>query len=515
MRSSSTSITGLRFRRHVVSITRTDAWVWGIALTGILAGACLAPFDLRIYPAAIAVLGLAPMFLRLDRKTMPDLLFGPAAFMYLYHAFGYAVGPIGQVYVSGLLHVGVTQFEEGLILAQWGAVLGLLAFAVVYHLVFRYVSSRYHWGAFPKTDASETAWAGYGMVMLAVATAILTYGYVTGAGNRLSPVEGVTAGMSTVYAAFQYVHQVMFFFLAFVAARLRGRWAVLWLAVYLAYSLFFLLDGGRGTVATAGLISAIGWVAGGTSSRKVLGIVLVAGIAFIPLSGVVYMYRNAFIGASESLSDRWSGFVQSAREFHSETSVGGYGAADVFLERATTFSVDRVFVLTPREIPFAGTEGIENVIYALVPRVLIPDRPVLVDGNELAIRYGAAPPDATGNYMPAVGDGYRRFGWPGIVLIYAFAASLFASIAAVAYSHRTRREWMAMLVFTTLSASEIMITTLMSGFKTLLWEMPKYLVFFWFLRWLQDVVVAFRKRLHNGTLAHPRFRMNVLQKRNP
>ncbi len=486
MKSPSIAIPVRGGRGYVLCVSRADALAWGIALAGILVGAVLAPLHLRVYPGAIAVLSLAPLFLRLDRKTMPEMLFGPAAFMYLYHALGYAIGPIGQISVSGILNISVTQFEEGLILSQWGAVIGLLVFAAIYLRVFRFASSLFPSGRFPDTEVSERAWAGYGIGMLLAATAIITFGYVTGAGNRLARAEDVSVGASSIYAAFQYVHQAMFFFLGFIAARRNRGWAVLWLVVYLAYSLFFFLDGGRGTVAIAGLLSAVGWVAGGISARKVLAVVLVAGIAFIPLSGVVNKYRNVYLDHPESLYERVSGFVQTVREFSVETSVGEYGAADVFLERATTFSVDRVFVLTPREIPFVGWEGIENVVFAFVPRIVLPDRPSLIDGNDLAIRYGAANPDTTGSYMPAVGDGYRRFGWPGIVLVYAFSASLFAAMAALAYRLRARREWMAMLVFTLISASEIMIHTMLSLFYVLLWVMPKYLLCFYLLRWTQD-----------------------------
>jgi hypothetical protein len=85
-----------------------------------------------------------------------------------------------------------------------------------------------------------------------------------------------------------------------------------------------------------------------------------------------------------------------------------------------------------------------------------------------------------------VGDGYRRFGWPGIVLVYAFSASLYAAVASVSYRLRRRREWMAMLIFTLISASEIMIHTFLTLFYVLLWVMPKYLGFFYLLRWTQD-----------------------------
>ncbi len=486
MSNPSASLPGVRVQKNILWVSRSDAWVWGIALSGILVGAVLAPFGLRVYPGAIVVLSLGPLFFRLDRKTMPDMLFGPAIFMYLYHALGYAIGAIGQIFVSGLLQINVTEFEEGLIQAQWGSVLGLITFAIVYQLVFIRINGSCLSRKLTIGCNEEKAWAGYAVIMLVVATMIIVFGFISGASNRLARVEDVSTGMKTIYSAFQVVHQAMFFFLAFAAARLRKGWIVLWILAFSVYSMFFILDGGRGTVVTAGLLSAMGWAAGGVPMRKILGVVFALSICFIPLSGIVNIYRNSFSVPPETISERWAGFTQSAHEFSIETFSGEANPAGVFLERITTFTVDRVFVKTPDEIPFAGWEGIENVPYAFVPRVVLPDRPDLTDGNELAIRYGAALPETTGSYMPAVGDGYRRFGWLGIPVLYTFLALMFASISAVAYRYRSRREWMALLVFLTITASEIMITTLLTGFYILLWSIPKYLVFFWFLSWLQD-----------------------------
>lgn len=461
---------------------------------GITVGIVLSQSDLRLVATGVTILCLAPLFFHLDRETVPILLIGPASIAYLYHALGYALGPVGQYYVAGYLEENIIEFESGFALAQWGCVLGLLSFAVVYPWVFRVVSRRLA-RRFPSSSSeAERDWAVYGLILAGFATSLIAYGFVTGATNRLARVDEVDVVTATIAASFATVHQGMFFFLGYAAARRRGRWIAGWLLIYLVYTLFFILEGGRGTVATAGIVSAIGWAAGGTAWKKVLRVILVATLVFVPLAGIVAIYRGGFLGHPESFSDRISELALASREFSSGASAEEFGVSESFMQRVTTFTVDRVFELTPGEIPFAGLEGIQSVFFALVPRVINPERPVLIDGNELSIRYGASLPDTTGSYMPAVGDGYRRFGWPGIALLYAFSATLFASISAVSYRFRARREWMAMLVLTVIFASEIMIHTLLSLFYVFLWVMPKYIVFFILLRWAQDGITRLARK---------------------
>jgi hypothetical protein len=467
-------------------VSWSNLWTWGIASAGLLFGVISGQFGLGLVSAGVVILGLGPLFIRLDKRTVPGLLFGPASIVYLYHAMGYALGPMAQYYIIGYFDPNIILFESGFTSAQWGCVLGLLTFALVYPLIFNSVSKRISrdYNSSKETDKDR---AGYGILLLGIAAFIVIFGYYSGAGNRLARLEEVNVIIATIHGSFQQIHLVMFYFLGFSAARLRGGWIIFWLLIYLAYALFFLLDGSRGVVVNAGIISAMGWTFGGCSRKKVFLVFLVAAFVFIPIAGIVNTYRSAYIGESESVADRLSGLSLATGDFAEGASAKEYGIADIFFQRVTTHSVDRVFMLTPSEIPFAGFEGIEDVIYAFVPRLINPERPVLLDGTELAIRYGAAPIGLKfGAYMPAVGDGYRRFGWAGIALLYAFCASIFGALTALTWCLRGRREWMAMCVFVTISASEIMISTLLSSFYTLLWVMPKYIFFFWSMRWMQD-----------------------------
>ena len=469
-----------------ICVPFSTLWTWGIASVGLFFGIILSKFDFVLATTGITILCLGPLFVLLDKKTVPGLLFGPASIVFLYHAMGYAIGPIAQHYIVGYFDASIISFESGFALAQWGCILGLLTFALVYPVVFNSVSNKMSRYTFSDKE-TEMDLAGYGILLVGIAAFIIIFGFLSGAGNRLARLEEVDVLIATIHGSFQQIHLVMFFFLGFSAARLRGGWIIFWLLIYLAYALFFLLDGSRGVVASAAIISAMGWASGGCSQKRVFLVFLVAAFVFIPIAGIVNIYRDAYIGSSESIVDRLSGMSLATRDFAGGASVKEFGITDTFFQRVTTHSVDRVFMLTPNEIPFAGFEGIEDVIFAFVPRVINPERPVLLDGTELAIRYGAAPIGLKfGAYMPAVGDGYRRFGWAGIALLYALSALLFGALTSLTWRLKARREWMAMCVFVTLSASEIMISTLLSSFYTLLWIMPKYFLFFWSMRWIQD-----------------------------
>jgi len=455
-------------------------WSWWTAGVVVLLGAVLDQTGMRLEGGAAAVLALVPILIVIDHNLMPGFLVGPATFICVLHAFEYALGPLAQRYILGRLDV----IEEGLVPAQWGAAGGLLTFAVVYPWVYCWVCRTLPERSCRPAD-KESDWHGYGLLLLAVTIIMLTYGYVSGV-RRLGGLSDVPLVQSTAVSAFHHTQLVMFFFLAYSAARRRGVWAFLWLAAFAGMALFWVLDGGRAYVLLAAIASAMGLALAGVRRWKIFLAAAFLLLLFVPLAHIVYSYRTRYPLRRGDLSERLSSFAAATFDFLQGRAVGERTSGEEFLQRITADSVDRVFLLTPKSLPYAGLEGIEKIVYAYVPQVIFPERPSLLDGNDLAIRYGAAPPGTTGSSMPAVGDGYRRFGWLGIGLLYALSATIFALVAALAWLRSHRREWAAMLVLVTIAGTETWMTTLLSNFYVLLWVMPKYLLFFLFLRGLAD-----------------------------
>ena len=195
--------------------------------------------------------------------------------------------------------------------------------------------------------------------------------------------------------------------------------------------------------------------------------------------------------------------LSAAGQFGQEEAGALADISRAFLRGVTANSVDAVFLLTPERIPFAGLMGIENVVFSLVPTVIWPARPALLDGNELAILYGTARPGTTGSYMPAVGDGYRRGGWPGVALIYTFNALIYAAVLALCWTRKAKREWMIMLIWLSYYASSIWSATLLGSFYVALWIFPRQFIVFWGLRWLQDLLSFFSMKRKSSRRLYP------------
>ena len=206
------------------------------------------------------------------------------------------------------------------------------------------------------------------------------------------------------------------------------------------------------------------------------------------MSGVVLHYRDTVrtekSASAISLQKRLSTFSETVGNFSEDFSLSR--ATEVFFRNLTAHAVDQVFLQTPREIPFAGLEGVEQVPSGLIPRLINPDKPNLQDGNDLAILYRAQGKHMMGGYMPAVGDGYRRFGWLGVALLYVFSAAVYASLLAWLWPRRGRIECLAMILVITVSAGEVFSTSVLRNFYFLLYIFPKYIILIWLFGGLSE-----------------------------
>lgn len=463
---------------------------WLIAVSGVIFGAVMVQVGMRVEGGAIAVLSFAPLYLSLERRLFPGLFFGPLTFMYVYHANGYAVGPLGQMFVLGHL----IPEEQGFVPAQWGGVLGLAVFAVLFYQIFP-VSLKWFQGRWNRALPAEQdrRWRAYVIVLTLTGIAVLGYGLVSGASNRLGGEGQASISSSSLVSALAAVSQVMFFFLGFLAVRRGKGWILFWVFMLAGYSLFSFLDGGRGAAAFAAIFSAMGFAWAGASRRKIILAGAVAASIFIPLSDVVLTYRGQYADLTSKIAfrDRVTGILAAAEAFKSESGGSLPLLSEGFLDGITAHAVDQVFLQTPGSIPFVGLEGIGNVVWVFIPTLLYPERPDLNDGNSIAIQYDTSSLESSrGAYMPAVGDGYRRGGWTGVALLYAFSALIYGPVLALCWARRTNVEWMAMLVWLSFQAAGIWSTTMLTNFWLLLWAFPRQWLTFWLLRHVQRIAWA-------------------------
>lgn len=452
---------------------------WIFVCVGCVLGAVLVSVGARIDGGAVAVLSFAPLFWSLDRRYFSELYIGPFIMMYSFHFLGYAVSPLWQIHVIGKL----SAIEEGLAPAQWGGALGLAIIAAVFPPVFQQIVKR---RAVRASDLSfgrhGSSWKTYSMLLLLVGVTVTGYGYFSGTSNRLNGDANASTASTSFVSAFSSVFLVTFYFLAYFAARSRSSfWRRLWMLVLCGFATLYTLDGGRGIVVMAVLVSLIGLVSGGYSRRKATLALLAGLVVFVPLAGVVDIYRSPATLNATTLSGRLSG-LRSALEDYAETSSSIAKSTEATATALTAMNVDGVFLKVPSLIPYSGLEGIGSAWHYLTPKLFRSnsDTPDLGDGNALAIEYGTnLSSKAIGNYMPTVGDGYRRFGWPGVAGLYILLSASYACAFALCWRNRDRCDFMAMFVFLLLQANQIWSQTLYSAIYTFAWFIPRSLLVFW------------------------------------
>ena len=285
-------------------------------ILGVCYGILMSSLDMRLEGGAIAVLGLGPLYLYLDRKCTPGFIIGPSSFIYILHVLGYSIGPLAQRYILHSEYFIV----DGMILAQWGAVIGLLTYAIVYINVFRAVSRRLYNGKNERLALSPegSKWGGYTSILLAISVLILFYGYVSGASRRIGGLAAMenTTLMQTIVSSFLFVKIIVFFFLGYLAIKLRGRWLVLAAFAYVAYAGFETLEGNRGPLVYSLLMLSTGVVWAGYSIRKTVVALCLSAMLFVPLAGVVNYYRSytSLTQYEEGFIERMSAFSQAMRE---------------------------------------------------------------------------------------------------------------------------------------------------------------------------------------------------------
>jgi hypothetical protein len=417
---------------------------------------------------------------------MPGWLIGAGTFFCFHHLGAYVVSPLGQVWTQGFVN---RRYIEGFEMAQWGAALGLATWSVVYPWVFRAsFPTGAREGTAQTTSATPTRTL-YIYTILATIISVIIWVCLDRLG--MSKIEAGRAQVSQMNASlvlgFQFITYVTCSLLAYFAFRSRA-WLALWSLSVGAFVTWHLLDGSRAPVIMAACFSACGFYYAGMRLRTVALSASTVAILLVPTFSVVRIYRDANIGAGQSVLDRMHGFQEAITYFAATSGDTDGGASSVFFDRLSPDPVDYIFLKTPQEIPYAGLSGMSRVLYMFVPQTLLPDRPDLIDGNEVAIEYGAGRAGSTGNSLSVVADGYRRFGWPGIVMLYALIAACAAFVSAKAWGHRNRLEWLSSLIVLLVCLNgENTLSTLVSTFYYVIWIFPKYFLFFLALRIVSEL----------------------------
>jgi len=99
-----------------------------------------------------------------------------------------------------------------------------------------------------------------------------------------------------------------------------------------------------------------------------------------------------------------------------------------------------VYSSTPDEVPYAGGGDIlPAMLWTWMPQKLKPNKPLLVDANEVVASYTGVRNERSGTAISLAADCYRRFGWGGIPAgLFAFGVLFGLAVRAVLYVFRRK-----------------------------------------------------------------------------
>lgn len=138
-----------------------------------------------------------------------------------------------------------------------------------------------------------------------------------------------------------------------------------------------------------------------------------------------------------------------------------------------------VYEKTPSEIPHAGFENFDRILYVWIPKFFMRDKPYLQDGNDIVVGYTGVFHKRSASTISLLADLYRRFSIPGILLGAPLAALVSALFTRWVFRVLLLRDALLGIVLLQLLLSgfhlEFWGTVLGSSFDWL-YAIPKHLV---------------------------------------
>ena len=169
---------------------------------------------------------------------------------------------------------------------------------------------------------------------------------------------------------------------------------------------------------------------------------LILGVFIIPFLGFKHEYRSyAWYGegdvqVSSSPLQRGLFFVQLVTNRLTEGGVESYSVSvETTEERSSQLELlANVMEQTPRIVPFWKGETYASLLWAFIPRVLYPNKPTKVLGQEFGHRYGIlneTDEDTSINLPHQVVEMYINFGKLGVFLGMLLIGCIYRAIAAL------------------------------------------------------------------------------------
>jgi hypothetical protein len=170
--------------------------------------------------------------------------------------------------------------------------------------------------------------------------------------------------------------------------------------------------------------------------RKVLPIkamALTAAVA-VPFMATKYEFRNEVWGSDAGLFERSTRFLELTRDMFLQGSMSYEDATTTTRTRANHLgTLARVITLTPDVVPYWGGETYSAFLWSFVPRVLYPDKPRKVLGQEFGHRYDLLNPgdQVTSYNFEQLVEMYANFGPWGVLIGMLLLSTMYRILVRV------------------------------------------------------------------------------------
>lgn len=460
----------------------------GATMVATLAGSVVAAMFSLHYAASVILLGLIAFLVGRERRFLDALLLPPNLLAARAALMG---GVVGCGYMASGMPDGDSQ---GLLAVQVAMIYWLIISGVMNGICLRGIPGiRMPWASGRFMTECLRPLSLVALVILAIELARQLIGLATGAMDR--GVYGDEAarqafGIWTYFSIFPRLTYTSMFLAPVIWRVSKGPLRIVGVGMVGLLFVIGLSTGSRGLFLTPFVFLVVG-IYFFIPLRRV-PFETIAGIAVVALAPLVLLMAN-YRSTEEfrqtpgwDVAERVKGFARAAGQpgeaFDERTSA----ERNRFQFGTQMLGVaDRiVYERTPSDLPYAGWENVDRILYVWIPKFFMRDKPYLQDANDIVVGYTGVRFARSAASISATADLYRRFGVAGILFGIPLAALITALFTRWVFRVMLFRDALLGIVLLQLLLSSFMQElwgTLLGSSFDWLYAIPKHLIFIYLL----------------------------------
>jgi hypothetical protein len=460
----------------------------GAMLFATLSGSVVAAMFSLHYAASVILLGLIALLVGRERRFLDALLLCPNLLSARAALLG---GVIGCAYMASGMPDGDTR---GLLAVQLAMIYWLVVSGVMNEICLSGIPGiRMPYASRRLTAEVLRPLSLVALVILSIEVARQLIGITTGAMDR--GVYGDEAarqafGIWTYFSIFPRLTYTAMFLAPVIWRASKGPLRIISIGMVGLLFVIGLSTGSRGLFLSP-LVFLVSGIYFFIPLRRVPleAIVGITAVALAPLVLLMSNYRSTAEFRQTpgwDVAERVRGFARAAGQPGETLDERTSAAHNRFQFGAQMLGLaDRiVYERTPSDLPYAGWENVDRILYVWIPKFFMRDKPYLQDANDIVVGYTGVRFARSAASISATADLYRRFGVAGILFGVPLAALITALFTRWVFRVMLFRDALLGIVLLQLLLSsflqELWGTLLGSSFDWL-YAIPKHLIFIYLL----------------------------------